>query len=137
MTGDQENTYRAITHDIAVSVVPRFLAEHSEPDESRYFWSYTVVIENLGGRAVQLRRRHWRITDGSGRMQEVRGAGVIGEEPVIQPGGRFVYTSGCPLETPDGFMVGSYEMEAPDGQRFFIDIPAFSLDSPAVPRTLN
>lgn len=122
--------YTAETHSIRVSVEPVYLEDQSSPAEGHYVWAYHVRIENRGEQTVQLRQRHWRITDSMGRIQEVRGPGVVGEEPVLTPGGSFEYTSGTPLNAPSGIMVGSYEMEATDGSRFDVDIPAFSLDSP-------
>jgi len=122
--------YEAITEDIRVTVKPVYLEDQSEPDESHYVWAYHVTIENLGKRTVQLRNRHWTITDAQGRVQEVRGPGVVGEQPVLAPGEIFEYTSGTPLTTPSGVMVGAYEMEGPDGNMFEIAVPAFSLDSP-------
>lgn len=130
-------TYRALTHGIEVTVTPRFLSEHSNPEKDRYVWSYTVEIRNVGEEMVRLRRRHWIITDANGRVEEVRGAGVVGEEPLLRPGGAFSYTSGCPLTTPSGFMVGRYEMERQDGSRFEVDIPPFSLDLPDANPTMN
>jgi ApaG protein len=129
--------YHAITHDISVTVEPQYLADRSEPSKRQFFWAYTVEIENRGQRTVQLKRRHWTITDGRGQKHEVSGPGVIGEEPVIAPGESFRYTSGCPLDTPDGFMVGSYDMIGDTGDRFTVAIPAFSLDIPANRRILN
>ena len=102
-----KHTYEAVTRNIRVAVVPSFLDDQSEPAEGRYLWSYHITIENTGGEAVQLLSRHWRITDSRGRVREVRGAGVVGEQPVIQPGSAFEYTSGAPLETPSGFMTGT------------------------------
>lgn len=129
--------YQAITHGIAVTVEPQYLADRSEPSKRQYFWAYTVEIANQGTQTVQLKRRHWIITDGRGQKHEVSGPGVIGEEPIIAPGESFRYTSGCPLDTPDGFMVGSYDMISDSGQPFKVDIPAFSLDIPASRRILN
>ncbi|ADZ71679.1 Co2+/Mg2+ efflux protein ApaG [Polymorphum gilvum] len=129
--------YRAVTHRIEVTVEPHFLPEQSEPEVGRYFWAYTVEIRNLSLEPVQLRSRYWRITDGQGRVQEVRGAGVVGEEPVIRPGEMFHYTSGCPLSTPSGIMVGSYLMQKADGETLEVEIPAFSLDTPQASRNLN
>lgn len=129
--------YRAVTGAIEVSVVPRYLSGQSDPDENRFVWSYTITIVNNGDEAVQLRSRFWRITDETGVTQEVRGAGVVGEQPVIQPGGRYEYTSGCPLTTASGVMVGSYQMVSASGMLFSVDIPAFSLDSPHAPRSVN
>jgi ApaG protein len=129
--------YQAITQDIAVTVQPEYMVERSEPSKRQYFWSYEVVIENRGTQTVQLVRRHWIITDGRGQKHDVRGAGVVGEEPIIPPGDTYRYTSGCPLDTPDGFMVGSYTMVSEDGSHFDVAIPAFSLDIPAARRILN
>lgn len=129
--------YRAVTNGVQVTVEPRFVAEESQPDDGRWFWAYQIEILNLGGEDVRLRARHWRITDATGRTQEVRGAGVVGEQPLLKPGQSFTYTSGCPLPTPSGIMVGSYRMEGEDGAEFDVAIPAFSLDSPDEARTLN
>jgi ApaG protein len=129
--------YEAVTGGIRVTVEPHFLEEKSEPAQGRYFWAYTVEITNLSQVAVQLRTRYWRIMDALGRTQEVRGPGVVGEEPVIPPGGSFEYTSGCPLTTSSGFMVGNYVMDMADGGSLTVDIPAFSLDTPAEKRVVN
>ncbi len=129
--------YRAVTRGIEVMVTPRFLPERSSLEKSYYFCSYTIEITNRGPETVQLKTRHWQITDAFGRLQEVRGAGVIGEEPVLEPGASFEYTSGVPLPTPSGFMVGTYGMVSARGERFDIDIPTFSLDSPHGKRTIN
>ncbi|MBL8672383.1 MAG: Co2+/Mg2+ efflux protein ApaG [Alphaproteobacteria bacterium] len=122
--------YSETTRAIRVTVKPQYLEEQSSPDESQYFWAYHVRIENDGPEVVQLRTRHWRITDASGRVQEVRGAGVVGEQPRLKPGEAFEYTSGTPLSTPSGIMTGSYRMETDGGEAFDVRIPAFSLDSP-------
>lgn len=129
--------YTETTRSIQVTVQPIYLEDQSAPEEQRFVWAYRVRIENRGGETVQLRTRHWRITDAFGRIQEVRGAGVVGEQPVLEPGGSFEYTSGTPLPTPSGFMVGSYEMETPSGERFDVAVPAFSLDSPHQPMKVN
>ncbi|PLX37522.1 MAG: Co2+/Mg2+ efflux protein ApaG [Hyphomicrobiales bacterium] len=129
--------YRAETRGIRVTVRPLYLEDESDPDEDRYFWAYTVELLNLGVETVQLRSRFWHITDALGRVQEVQGPGVVGEEPVLEPGESFEYTSGCPLTTPGGIMVGSYTMEAATGESFEVEIPAFSLDVPDTPRVLN
>lgn len=118
------------THDITVTAEPQFLPEHSEPMDDHFVWAYTIKVENRGAETVQLLNRYWRITDDLGQTQEVQGAGVIGEQPVLKPGETFRYTSGTALTTPSGLMFGKYEMETPVGERFEIDIPAFSLDSP-------
>jgi len=128
--------YRAVTRNIEVTVSPRFLAERSDPEKGHFFWAYTIGITNLGRSTVQLMSRHWQITDAQGRMQEVRGAGVVGEQPVLGPGESFEYTSGVPLPTSSGFMTGSYGMVTGEGERFDIDIPAFSLDA-VQGRTIN
>ncbi|MBX6328509.1 MAG: Co2+/Mg2+ efflux protein ApaG [Pseudolabrys sp.] len=129
--------YRAITRQVEVTVRPRFLPERSSPADNYYFWAYTIDITNRGTETVQLKTRHWRITDAHGRLQEVKGAGVVGEQPVLKPGESFEYTSGVPLPTPSGFMVGSYGMVTEKGEHFDIDIPAFSLDSSYAGRTIN
>ena len=122
--------YSETTRSITVTVEPAFLEEQSDPDEHRFVWAYAVRIENGGDTTVQLRSRHWRITDAFGKVQEVRGPGVVGVEPVLNPGESFEYTSGTPLQTSSGIMAGSYRMETPTGDAFDIAIPAFSLDSP-------
>lgn len=129
--------FRAVTRSIQVTVTPSYLDDQSSPPDGRFFWAYHVEIENLGHETVQLRARYWRITDGLGRVQEVRGEGVVGKTPVLAPGTRFNYTSGCPLETPQGIMEGEYEMVTDAGERFTIAIPAFSLDSPVQTRILH
>src|SRR3954451_21474093 len=129
--------YRAVTRQIEVTVQPNFMPERSSVEKRQYFWSYTIVITNTGKQTVQLRTRHWIITDASGQRQEVRGEGVVGEQPVLAPGERFEYTSGVPLQTASGFMTGRYQMESENGDRFEIEVPTFSLDSPDSKRTLN
>jgi ApaG protein len=129
--------YRAVTRKIEVTVTPRFLTERSSPKDNYYFWSYTIDIANHGSETVQLKTRHWRITDALGRLQEVKGPGVVGEEPVLTPGESFEYTSGVPLPTPSGFMAGSYGMITATGDPFEIEIPAFSLDAASGGRTIN
>jgi len=129
--------YEAVTHQVKVTVEPTFDPERSDPDERRYFWRYSIEIVNLGDAPVTLMDRHWRITDADGRQQEVRGPGVVGEQPTIPPGQSFRYTSGCPLTTPSGVMVGEYRMVGPDGRSFDVAIPAFSLDSPDPRRVVN
>lgn len=122
--------YSQTTRSITVTVKPFYLEDQSSPADDHYVWAYQVRIENCGGETVQLRRRHWRITDNRGQVQEVRGPGVVGEQPVLRPGESFEYTSGTPLATPSGIMVGTYDMETRDGETFAVAIPAFSLDSP-------
>jgi ApaG protein len=135
--GKLARMYRAVTRQIEVTVEPNFLPERSSVEKREYFWSYTIVITNTGAETVQLRTRHWIITDASGRKQEVRGEGVVGEQPVLAPGERFEYTSGVPLPTASGFMTGRYQMVSESGERFEIDVPTFSLDSPDNKRVLN
>lgn len=127
--------YRATTRSIQVTVEPSYV--EAESGDGRYFWAYTIEITNNGDEIVQLRSRHWRITDGNGHTEEVKGAGVVGKQPVLKPGETFSYTSGCPLTTSSGIMVGTYQVETEEGERFNIAIPAFSLDLPDVPKTLN
>ncbi len=129
--------YMSTTESVTVTVNPVYLEDQSSPDEHHYVWAYQVRIENKGERRIQLRTRYWNITDARGKVQEVRGEGVVGEQPVLEPGDAFEYTSGTPLETPSGIMVGSYEMETENGQRFDVAIPAFSLDSPHQPVRLH
>jgi ApaG protein len=116
--------YRETTRAIQVTVEPNFVEAESSPDEGQYFWAYRIEIANLGQEVVRLRARHWQITDANGRTEEVRGAGVVGKQPVLRPGETFAYTSGCPMQNEHG-------------ELFSIAIPAFSLDLPDVPRTMN
>jgi ApaG protein len=125
-----QTQYRAITRGIAVSVEPAYLEANSSPGSSQYFWAYRVTIENQGLETVQLRSRHWMITNARGELNEVKGPGVVGEQPILKPGESYQYTSGAPLNTPWGLMGGSYQMESESGERFDIEIPTFSLDSP-------
>src|ERR1700739_4564080 len=120
--------YTANTRGIVVSVEPTYLETRSSPDSSEYFWAYRVVIANQGRETVQLRSRHWMITNARGELTEVKGPGVVGEQPVLKPGERFEYTSGAPLNTPSGMMGGAYQMESESGELFDIEIPTFSLD---------
>ncbi len=129
--------YSETTRSIRVSVEPFYVDEQSSPNKNRFVFGYTVLIENVGEMAVQLISRHWQITDGLGRMVEVRGDGVVGEQPLIEPGESFEYTSGAPLPTPSGIMTGNYVMQGDDGRYFDVRIPAFSLDMPGLPNTLN
>lgn len=129
--------YRALTRDIEVTVEPYYLEEQSDPDDSRYVWGYRIIIANHSGRAVRLMTRYWHITDENGQVDEVSGPGVIGEQPLLNPGDTYEYSSGCPLDTPSGVMFGHYSMEAEGGETFDVAIPAFSLDSPGLFRTLN
>jgi ApaG protein len=122
--------YSSTTHNVTVSVETVYLDQESAPDKNHYVWAYTVRIENQGTETLQLMSRYWRITDAAGRVHEVRGPGVVGEQPVLKPGARFEYTSGTPLTTPHGMMNGSYSMQADNGHAVDVDIPAFSLDTP-------
>lgn len=124
------NGYAETTQSITVSVEAFYLDEQSDPEDAHFVWAYHVRIENNGQETVQLLTRHWRITDSLGNIQEVQGDGVVGEQPVLSPGQSFEYTSGTPLSTPSGIMVGTYQMETGAGNRFDVKIPAFSLDSP-------
>jgi ApaG protein len=122
--------YKAVTRGIAVSVEPTYLEADSSPSNSQYLWAYRVIIENQGRDTVQLLSRHWMITNARGELTEVKGPGVIGKQPFLKPGESHAYTSGTPLNTPSGMMGGSYEMESDSGERFNVEIPTFSLDSP-------
>jgi ApaG protein len=122
--------YTAITRGIAVSVEPAYLEARSSPGSSQYFWAYRVIIQNQGRETVQLLNRHWMITNARGELTEVKGPGVVGEQPVLKPDESFEYTSGAPLDTPSGMMGGAYQMETGSGERFDIEIPTFSLDRP-------
>ena len=124
--------YRAVTRQIEVTVEPNFMPERSSVEQSRFFWSYTIVITNSSDETVQLRTRYWIITDASGKRQEVRGEGVVGKQPVLRPGQAFEYTSGCVLPTPCGSMRGTYQMVAGDGKAFDAEIPQFTLSMPRV-----
>lgn len=129
--------YHAETKDIRVTVMPVYIDERSEPEENQYFWAYRVVIENGGRRTVQLIARYWHITDAHGKVEEVSGPGVVGEQPVLNPGDSYEYTSGCPLNAPSGFMHGSYTMVDEAGKEFDVEIPAFPLDLPDLSPSLN
>lgn len=135
--------YRAITQNIEVTVEPFYLEQQSVPDDSHYVWAYRVTIINHSDETVQLRSRFWKITDANGKTEEIRGPGVLGEEPVLQPGDSYQYSSGCPLTTSSGMMSGHYMMQnhaidkAGEGEIFAITIPAFSLDLPDHRPVLN
>lgn len=129
--------FHAVTRDIFVTVEPSYLPGDSDPDENRYVWAYHVTILNRGPVGVQLLSRQWTITDAHGLRREVAGRGVVGQQPTIPPGSAFEYTSGCPLTTSSGLMVGTYRMVDENGQLFDVDIPAFSLDMPDAVRVLN
>lgn len=122
--------YENETDGVRISVEPEFLEDESIPEDHRYVWAYTIEIENKSAETLQLLNRYWEIIDSQGRKEVVHGAGVVGEQPVLRPGGRFSYTSGAPLTTPSGFMNGHYEMQTEKGRRFDAVIPAFSLDRP-------
>ncbi len=128
--GPEKQMYSQRTQDLTVTVVPEFLAEHSRPAEGHYVWAYHITIRNQRATRVQLINRYWKIIDAQGRVQEVRGVGVVGEQPVLGPGEEYSYTSGCPLRTPSGVMLGAFEMSTDDGERFDVSVPVFSLDSP-------
>ena len=129
--------YKAVTRDIQVTVMPEFRAEESQPDRNRYLWAYTIEVANLGALTVQLVSRHWHIVDANGKAEDVRGPGVVGEQPLLKPGESFRYTSGCPLSTPSGIMRGTFRMVDEHGVAFDATVPAFSLDLPQRPRSLN
>jgi ApaG protein len=121
-------------YDIRVEVATRYLPEQSDPESDRYVFSYAITITNVGSIAAQLISRHWLITDADGKVQEVRGLGVVGNQPLLQPGEKFEYASGSALETPVGTMKGTYQMVAEDGTQFDARIPEFVL---SMPRTLH
>jgi len=129
--------YNKTTKKISITVSPYFLEDQSDPDDQHFVWAYQVTINNLSKNVVQLKNRYWKIIDSNGTKQEVKGEGVIGEQPVLNPGEKFEYTSGTPLTTPSGFMEGSYEMEIKNGSIFKALIPQFSLDSPFTSNKLN
>ena len=129
--------YCQTTKSIRVSVEITFLEKQSSPRESHFVWAYEIKIENLGSANVQLLNRKWSITDANGQTQVVEGPGVVGEQPLIQPGESFEYISGTPLKTPSGLMVGVYEMADSQGIEFNVNVPAFSLDSPHQTVKLN
>ncbi len=118
------------TKDVIVRVEPEFLAEQSSVSDSRFIWAYTVEIDNQGDKDLQVTERFWQIADSRGQVQEVRGAGVVGEQPTIKSGEVIRYTSGAPLTAPSGMMLGTYRVESPDGESYDIEFPAFVLDSP-------
>lgn len=124
--------HAATTDGIVVRVSVSYLPEQSEPARGRWFWAYHIRIENESRRGVQLLTRHWIITDGRGARHSVEGEGVVGEKPMIAPGGSYDYVSGCPLATPTGTMQGSYRMVGEDGTTFDVAVPRFQLLAPAV-----
>ena len=129
--------YTKTTKKINITVNPYYLEEQSEPDEQHYVWAYQVTINNLSKETVQLKNRYWKITDSNGSKQEVKGEGVVGEQPILNPGEKFEYTSGTPLSTPSGFMEGYYVMETKNGNKFEASIPLFSLDAPTILNNIN
>jgi ApaG protein len=134
---EEEYIYAQTTRAITVRVKPFYLDEKSSPEDRHFLWAYHVRIENNGEETVRLLSRFWRITDSLGHVQEVRGDGVVGEQPVLAPGDSFEYTSGTPLATPSGIMVGAYHMQTNGGERFKVEIPAFSLDNPRQPMQIH
>ena len=128
--------YAETTAGVTVRVNPSYLPDQSDPESARFVWAYHIRIENGSNRDVQLIARHWIITDARGRTEEVQGEGVVGDQPLIAPGGAYDYVSGCPLATPSGTMHGSYAMAA-EGDLFEVAIPLFSLDSPHARTSLN
>lgn len=134
---DWDTAYTKTTKGISISVIPAYLARRSEPENGLFIWSYSIRIQNNSDATVTLRQRSWQITDGNGHTETVRGEGVVGEQPKLQPGEKFEYTSGTPLNTPSGIMVGSYDFEIEGGGWVIAEIPAFSLDSPHDGAPLN
>ncbi len=133
MPDNLPEAYTATTRGVRIRVRTLYLEDESEPEDNSWVWAYEVRIENHGTEAVQLLRRTWRITDARGRVQVVHGDGVIGQQPRLEPGEAFEYTSGTPLGTPSGFMGGAYHMVVTaSGEAFDAAIPSFSLDSPDV-----
>ena len=132
-----DGRYMALTRNIRVLVDPEYLEDRSDPQANQFMWAYTIEIRNEGSQTVQLKERYWEITDSNGKVEHVQGSGVVGEQPTLQPGEMFEYTSGCPLETNSGFMVGHYTMESNLNETFDIDIPAFALDLPSAHRVVN
>ena len=129
--------YSKKTKKINITVNPYFLDDQSEPEDQHFVWAYQVTIDNQSDEKVQLKNRYWKITDSNGAKQEVKGEGVVGEQPVLNPGEKFEYTSGTPLTTPSGFMEGYYEMETKNGNKFEASIPLFSLDAPTILNNIN
>ncbi|MEM8540959.1 MAG: Co2+/Mg2+ efflux protein ApaG [Pseudomonadota bacterium] len=129
--------YRETTNGIEVTVRPEYLDSESDAEKSRWFWAYTIIVANHTNDTYQLESRYWHITNALGVVEEVSGMGVIGEQPVLTPGDSFQYTSGCPLNTSSGTMMGHYVMRRDDGRSITVDVPPFSLDLPDAPRILN
>ncbi len=135
-TGDAP-VYETKTRDILVRVAADYMPAHSDPEENRFFWGYMIEIENHGEETVQLVSRHWVITDAMNRVEEVRGIGVIGEQPELKPREAFRYNSGCPLQTSSGTMRGAYQMITEGGEVFEALIPEFSLHMPDARKRMN
>ena len=133
----KKRMYSKTTNDIKVTVSPQYLEEQSTPEDNHFVWAYHIVIQNNGAEPIQLRTRYWKITDSNGLTNEVSGKGVVGDQPTIEPGESYEYSSGAPLHTPGGFMVGTYTMSSVSGEQFTVEIPAFSLDSPYQSSVLN
>ena len=129
--------YCQTTHEITVSVEVYYIEGDSKPQENLYFWAYKIKLENHGKKTVQLLTRHWEVTDGNGETMNVDGPGVVGQQPILESGVKFEYTSGCPLQTSSGIMSGWYTMIGPDGETFAVTIPTFSLDCPDELRIVN
>ena len=129
----------AASEKYEITVVPKasYVEDQSDPSKNQYVFAYTITVTNSGAVPAQLISRHWVITDANNKVVEVKGLGVVGQQPLLKPGESFEYTSGTPLPTPSGFMVGTYQMETDDGERFDVAVPAFSLDSPHQPSRLN
>ena len=124
-------------YKVSILVESTYLEEHSDPYEDSYLWAYKVIIKNNEKKKIKLISRHWKIFDSNGTLKEVKGKGVVGEQPTIEPGHEFEYTSGTPLKTSSGIMHGSYQMQNSDGSEFEVDIPAFSLNIPNTENNFN
>lgn len=129
--------FKATTEGITVTVMPVYIDERSDPVNSQYFWAYRVTLENNSPETVTLLSRYWKIVDGEGHVEEVRGDGVVGEQPTIPPDHSYAYTSGCPLTSPSGIMQGTYTMQNNKGDTFEVEIPAFPLDLPDINPVIN
>lgn len=129
--------FNAVTKSISVTVMPVYIDERSDPENSQYFWAYRVIVENRSAHSVQLLSRYWKIIDSDGRVEEVAGDGVVGLQPVIESAKSFTYTSGCPLNCPSGIMQGYYSMKSSNGEMFDVEIPAFPLDLPGLEPVIN
>ena len=133
----EQSHYEQTTNGVYISVRPEYLLDQSEPSDSQFTWAYHVHVENVGTQNVQILTRHWKITNIKGQSHEVIGDGLVGQQPILKPGGIFEYTSGTPLTTPSGFMSGSFQVAAEDGEIFRAIVPAFSLDSPYTTTALH